>query len=183
MRILEKTSELTLCSQMSGIFNRHGMWWPLHSDTQPIWFGLTQKQETRGSCSQRVRDQRRLVYYVLPGITHTRQLVGREWLVANTWLLDVSDISALSPPHRVAGDHHLTLDLDRDPKMNHNERRVVITSDPVESKAINATEAEYAFEWSPLGRQFHHFAELWKYASLLRSASVCAALPADCNRP
>ncbi len=74
------------------------------------------------SLQKRVKNQKRLVLYVLPGITTTAGLNQGDWLLESTWFLDVSDIPNLGKPGRASGNHLLYLDL------QNNE--VEIHSDP-----------------------------------------------------
>lgn len=118
----------------------------------------------------RVKTQKRLIYYVLPEVTQTHELnSGSPWVLATTWLLDVSDIPSLGVPSRKSQNHNLTLD----PKSG----IVEIASDPVEVQATNAAEIVERFSWSSLGGKYDGFDHLWKYAKLLGKGAVAAGLP------
>lgn len=176
---------------------------------QPLWFGLTQKQEAQAefdaatrlnsgrililqfkagrrlkrggirfiaphlqliALKERVREQKRLIYYVLPEVTQTFELNSDgPWVLATTWLLDVGDIPAIETPSRKSRSHHLTLDP--------QSGIVTIESDPLEVRATNAAEIVEKFGWSSLGTKYDGFDKFWTYAKPLGKGAVAAALP------
>ena len=75
MRISEKTHELTLCSQLSflisGWATMHGQGFVNHSQGQPIWFGLTQKEEAKAGfdAATRLRNGRLFILQFKAGWT------------------------------------------------------------------------------------------------------------------
>lgn len=208
MRLAEKTLELTLCHQIGAIL-MPWRWAPFpHGGPQPIWFGLTQKQEAEAgfdaatklaggrllllqskaghrlksgmirftaphdqleALQKRVRSHR-LVYYVLPGVTATRDLAAAPWLLARTWFLDVAGIPTLSKPGRKSNYHNVTL--------NPHTGSVVITSDPVNAKAVDWEYIAANSNPQALGAKFETFESFWKYAQLLGPRSVGVCLPA-----
>lgn len=208
MRISEKTFELTLCSQFSWLHTRWMRPFFFNGPEQPLWFGLTQKQEAQAgfdaatrlnsgrilipqfksgrrlkngricfkaphsqliALKARVKAQKRLIFYVLPEVTHTHELnTGRPWLLTTTWLLDVSDIPTIGAPSRKSQIHNLTLDTESE--------TVEIASDPVKVQAINAAKVVEIFGWSSLGAKYDTFKTFWKYAKLLGKGAVAAAM-------
>jgi hypothetical protein len=69
MRISEKTLELTLCSQFSWIHTRWTMPFLFHGLGQPLWFGLTQKQEAQAGfdAATRLNSGRILIFQFKAG--------------------------------------------------------------------------------------------------------------------
>ena len=123
MRLSEKTIELNFCTQAARY---------LHD---PLWFGLTQKQEAQFGFDAGTRDgldlllfqfkasnefvegerkfkiphdqlcnlQRlakgpRSVYYALPMIGESSEVIGNHDILGRTWLVDVADIPAVPAP-------------------------------------------------------------------------------------
>ena len=214
MRVSEKTLELTICSQLTWVLAPRRIAWttpnPLHLNPQPLWFGLTQRQEARSgfvaatrigqgrllllqfkagrrlqngniryvaphrqlmSLQRRLNNHRRLVFYVLPQITRTRELQGTNaWILATTWFLDVAAIPDLAPPARRSQAHNFTL--------NSKSGVVLIHSQPVEAPATKATDLVDTFGWSSLGTKYPDFQKFWSYAKHIRHLGVAIALPA-----
>lgn len=118
----------------------------------------------------RIRNQQRLLFYVLPEVTRTRELNNHGgWVLTRTWFLDVASIPALSPPTRRSQRHHLTLDV--------HGGIVTITSDPVDVGVTKGSDLVDTQGWSSLGGMYENFEKFWSCAGLLRRGAVAAALP------
>lgn len=121
------------------------------------------------SLQRRLKDKSRLIYYVLPEATQTRELSQPQWLVQTTWFLDVANIPKLSIPMRKSKAHHITL-----------ERRtgaVTITSDPVHAQAVTWPHLiQHTQDLAPGGR-YEGFETFWKYAQLLGKGGFGFAFP------
>jgi hypothetical protein len=116
-----------------------------------------------------VRGRHRLVYYVLPEATHTRDLHRPRWLVESTWFLDVANIPTLSSPSRKSKAHHITL--------ARSTGSVVIASDPVHAQAATWQHlVQHTQDLTP-GAYYDGFGTFWKYAKLLSRSAVGFALP------
>jgi hypothetical protein len=118
---------------------------------------------------QRVRTQHRLVYYVLPQATQTSDIQGPDWLIQQTWFLDVASIPPLSTPGRSSGAHHMTLDT--------LSGKVVITSDPVEVQAVDWRYIAANSSPLALGASFENFDKFWSYVSSVGRGGVAFAPP------
>lgn len=208
MKVSEKTLELTLCSQLTWL-NNHWFCPQFIHGPQPIWFGLTQRQEARAgfdaatrlrngrilllqfkagrrlrggairfhaphqqlqALQGRIRNQERLLFYVLPEVTRTSELNHHgSWILASTWFLDVAAIPTLKAPKRHNQHHYLTL-------FSHSGL-VRITSDPVDVHATRGTDLVDRYGWSSFGGEYENFEKFWSYAGLLGRGAVAAALP------
>ncbi len=209
MRVSEKTLELTICSQLSVCYGR----WPFGPfqrwEEQPLWFGLTQKQEAqagfdaatrigssrililqfkagrrladgriRFTASHRqllalgaqVKEQARLVLYVLPTVTQTPDLYSSgSWVLNTSWFLDVASIPVLGTPSRKSGYHYMYL--------NPSNGVVEIRSDPIEVNAVSAFSLLQNLGGRYVGGSYESFDVFWKYAKFFKRNAVAAALP------
>lgn len=208
MRLSEKTLELTLCNQM-GV----GFWlWPYGpfppTVPQPIWFGLTQKQEAQAGfdAAAKIAGGRLLLLQFKAG----RKLrAGTVRFTAPHAQLDA--LQKRVGRHRfiyyvlpsVTETHDLTLgpwvlaqtwflDVAALPALSRPRRKsahhnitlnpgsgtVLITSEPVNAQAVRW---EFILEGSdeqPLGSTFETFDAFWEYAQLLGPSGAGVCLPA-----
>lgn len=119
----------------------------------------------------RIRNQRRLLFYVLPEVTRTRELNARgTWVAESAWFLDIGAIPPLAAPTRSSQQHHLTL--------HPRTSMVTITSDPVDVHVTRGSDLVDINGELSLGGKYETFEKFWSYAGLLGRGAVAAALPA-----
>lgn len=168
MRLSEKTLELNICAQASGL---------LAPRQQLFWFGLTQRQEARAgfdACTKlggrllifqfkasnrvlrsgervflaphdqmsalraRVRSSVRSVFYGFPLIGTTRELSLKPNLLAQTWLLDVAGLPPTIPEPTVIGGSALR--RNRCHNIYVTPGNAKICSDPINTDVLSMAE-------------------------------------------
>lgn len=165
MRLSEKTLELNICAQMSGLLKHH---WNL------FWFGLTQKQEAKAgfdACTKfggqllifqfkasnhvlrsgkrkfllphyqfnalkKISESlARSVFYAFPLVGNTLDVKKNPDLLSQTWLLDLTTVRYLDPPTSASG----SLRMNECHNVYVSPGIAEIHSDTVQARLINAS--------------------------------------------